>query len=127
MTTASLGVYTLLVLAGGVGAVGDAFLNRWVTTDKLVWLVVSFVLWVLAVTCFALLLKYQVFPFGAAVVLALLVHSALAVLFDRWYFGGRLTLCQWIGICCALVAIVPVGQGASSAPSLHPIQEASVP
>jgi uncharacterized membrane protein len=94
-----------------------------VKTDKPVWLGSSIALWVTAVSCFAVLLKCQAFPFGAAVVLGLLVHSALAVLLDRMYFGGRLTLWQWVGIVFAVVAIILVSHDQPQT-AVTPVQEA---
>jgi hypothetical protein len=103
--------YTLLLSAGGIGAIGDAFLNSWVKTEKPATLAVASILWLTAVICFVGLLKCGRFQFGAAVVLGLLVHCSLAVVFDRLYFGGRLSGWQWVGILFGLAAIVLVGQG----------------
>jgi len=103
--------YVLLVFAGGIGAVGDALLNSWVKTDKPATLAAAAALWLTSVVCFAGLLKCGRFQFGAAVVLGLLVHSTLAVVFDRLYFGGRLSPWQWTGILFGVAAIVLIGQG----------------
>ena len=69
--------------------------------------------WIAAVACFACVLKLQVFPFGAAVVLAPAVDAALAVIIDRLYFAGRLSAWQWAGIVCAAVAIILINIGGS--------------
>jgi multidrug transporter EmrE-like cation transporter len=104
-------VYALLAFAGIAGAAGDALLNDWAKNGEVRPLVFSAILWLAAVGCFGGVLKLQVFPFGAAVVLGLLIHSGMAVAIDRIYFGGRLTPMQWAGLVCALAAIVLIDRG----------------
>src|SRR5256885_1899850 len=99
-------VYAVLLFGGGTGAIGDAVLNHWVKTDRRLWLFIAFLIWICAVSSFAVLLKWQRFPFSVAVVLGLLVHCALAVVFDGLYFGGQLNTWQWAGIVCGILAIV---------------------
>jgi len=118
-------VYSLLIVVGVAGAVGDALLNHWVKTNRILWLTVGFCFWLIACASFAFLLKWERFTFSAAVVLGLLVHSGLAVILDRIYFGGRLTTWQWVGLACAILAIVLMDQGDGEAPAL-PLVESLV-
>ena len=108
---ATIWVYLWLAFGGVAGAAGDALLNRWAKDGDMQPLILSAMLWLVAVACFAVVLKVQAFPFGAAVVLGLLVHICLAVVFDRIWFGGRLTCWQWVGIACAMAAIILIGTG----------------
>ena len=118
-STKTIWVYVLLVFTGAVGAAGDALTNHWVRTNRVVWLAASFVLWIIAAALFAWLLKSEQFTFGVAVVLALLIHSTLAVVFDRFYFGGRLSAWQWAGFACALIAIVLINRGGVARDFFH--------
>lgn len=71
-------------------------------------------MWLIAVSLFACLLKRHRFTFGAAVVLALLAHSLAALCLDRFFFDGRLTASQWIGVCCAIAALILINSGGMS-------------
>jgi drug/metabolite transporter (DMT)-like permease len=99
------------VFAGATGAVGDALLNHWAKSHRVLWLVVALSLWLVAAVSWAWLLKSERFSFSAAVILSFMVHSSLAVIFDRVYFGGRLSIWQWAGFVCALVAIILIDRG----------------
>jgi multidrug transporter EmrE-like cation transporter len=110
-TFATLCVYLMLALAGFAGAAGDTLLNHWAISGAMRSLVLSTLLWFVAVGCFGGVLKFQAFPFGPAVVLGLLVHAGMAVVLDRWCFGGRLTPMQWAGLGCAVAAILLIDRG----------------
>jgi len=106
--------YTILIASGALGALGDVLMNHWAKSGKTLSLVASLFLWVVAVSAFAWLLKAGRFPFGGAVVLGLLVHSTTALIFDRLYFGGRLSIWQWGGIALAVLAMVLIDLGHAS-------------
>src|SRR5262245_16148157 len=95
-------IYGLLVVVGVLGAVGDASLNHWARSNRPLSLLASYVLWLGVATLFGFVLKWERFTFGAAVVLALLVHSVTAIVIDRVYFDGRLRGWEWAGIACAV-------------------------
>jgi hypothetical protein len=109
-------VYGLLIVVGVFGAIGDATLNLWARSNRPLWLLVSYLIWIGVATLFGLVLKWERFTFGAAVVLALLVHSVAAIVIDRAYFGGRLSVWEWAGIACACAAITLIEIGRSTAP-----------
>jgi hypothetical protein len=71
-------VYGLLIVVGVVGAIGDATLNHWARSNRTLWLIVSYAIWIAVATLFGFVLKWDRFTFGAAVVLSLLVHSVTA-------------------------------------------------
>ncbi len=113
----TIGVYTLLALSGVLGAGGDALLNQWVRTSRILWLLPALSLWIVACSLFVLLLKLNYFDFSAAVLLALLIHSLLAVFIDRLWFGGRVTNAQWVGFLFAFAALVLIETGRSTVPA----------
>jgi multidrug transporter EmrE-like cation transporter len=113
----TVGVYVLLALAGALGAVGDALLNQWVRTSRISWLIPALSLWIIACFLFVLLLKLEYFGFSGAVLLALLIHSILAVFLDRLWFNGRVTPAQWMGFLFAFAAIVLIEIGRSASPT----------
>jgi len=108
-------VYAFLGIVAATGAASDILLNYWVKSGSAIWFVGALALSASSVVCFSWALKEREFAFGAAVVLALLLHSVVAVLFDRLYFGGHLTHWQWAGIACALAAIVLINPNAAAA------------
>lgn len=110
-------VYSVLVLVGIVGAVGDATVNKWALTNRPGWWILSCVIWILAATLFGFVLRWQRFTFGGAVVLALLVHQISVLFLDHLHFGGRLTRHEWIGIACASFAIYQMEVGRPSPPA----------
>lgn len=114
-----LSVYGVLVLVGLVGAIGDATVNQWARTSRTWWWVLSCVIWILAATLFGYVLRWRYFTFSIAVVLALLVHSAMVIFLDRMYYGVRLAAIQWVGIICAIAAfcLLEIGRQAVIPPS----------
>jgi hypothetical protein len=114
-----LAVYGLLVVIGVAGAIGDATLNHWARSNRPAWLVASYLIWIGVATLFGLVLKWDRFSFGAAVVLSLLVHSVFAVGIDRVFFGGRLGWWQAAGLACACAAVlfIEVGRTAETGPA----------
>lgn len=115
-----IGVYCLLVVVGVAGAIGDAALNQWAKSSRIGWLLASCVIWIGVATLFGLVLKWERFTFSAAVILALVVHSVVAVAFDRLYFSGRLSGWEWAGIVFAFAAVVFIEIGRASGPDSGP-------
>jgi hypothetical protein len=117
-----LAVYGLLVAIGVAGAIGDATLNHWARSNRPAWLVASYLIWIGVATLFGLVLKWDRFSFGAAVMLSLLVHSVFAVGIDRVYFGGRLGGWQAAGLACACAAVLFIedGRAADGGPAASP-------
>ena len=109
-------VYGLLVVVGVFGAVGDATLNQWARTHRLWWLLLSYLIWIGVATLFGFVLRWERFTFAAAVALELLVHSVAAIVIDKAYFGGRLSVWEWAGIACACAAVMLIEIGRSNAP-----------
>jgi multidrug transporter EmrE-like cation transporter len=108
-------VYAVLVLAGGLGAISDAILNQWAKTSQTMWLLAAYCSWIVVATLLGLILKWQYFTFGGAVVLFLLVNSAGAVLLDYQMFGEKMTTWQWAGIALAIAAMccIEIGRAKS--------------
>lgn len=110
-----LSVYGVLVIVGLVGAVGDATVNQWVRSGRVLWWFVSCAIWIAAATLFGFVLWRRHFAFSIAVILALLVHSAAVLVIDRVCYSTKLTGLQWLGIVLAVVAncLMEIGKQAS--------------
>ena len=117
-------VYGFLVAAGLLGAVSDAVLNQWARTNKLPWLLAAYAAWLAVATLLGLILKWQYFSFGGAVVLFLVVNSAGAVLIDLKFFSGKMTPWQWAGIALAVAAVCCLEVGRAKA-HVEPEQRAA--
>jgi multidrug transporter EmrE-like cation transporter len=110
-------VYVVLLGAGVLGAISDAILNQWAKTNQTVWLLAACASWIAVATLLGLILKWQYFTFGGAVVFFLLVNSAGAVLLDYKLFGEKMTAWQWAGIALAIMAMccIEIGRAKSHA------------
>lgn len=106
-------VYGLLIIVGIVGAIGDIAINQWAKSHRFEWWLASCAIWIGVATLFGVLLRWQYFTFGVAVVLALLVHSALALIWDAAWERTKLSPLQWLGVFCALLAfcLIEIGKG----------------
>lgn len=112
-------VYSLLVLVGVIGAVGDIAVNQWAKSHRFEWWLTTCAIWIGAASLFGLLLRWQHFSFGVAVILALLVHSGVVLVWDAIWEGAKLSPLQWLGIFCAVLAFCLVEAGKSSPVSNH--------
>lgn len=116
---AKVSVYGLLIIVGLVGALGDIAINQWAKSHSFEWWAASCGIWIGAATLFGLLLRWQYFEFGIAVVLALLVHSGVVLVWDAVWERANLSPLQWVGVLCALMAFcfIEIGKQPISAPS----------
>jgi drug/metabolite transporter (DMT)-like permease len=94
----SLGFFALLMLAGIIGAFGDAALNHWAKSDRSQWLWISYAIWIGVATLFGLLLRCQRYSFSGAVAVALLVHMAAASIIDYIWTGRQFSAWEWLGL-----------------------------
>ena len=108
-------VYGTLAAAGVLGAASDAVLNQWARTNRLPWLLAAYAAWLAVATLLGLVLRWQYFSFGGAVVLFLVVNSAGAVLIDLRFFAGRMTAWQWAGVALAVAAVCCIEVGRAKA------------
>ena len=106
-------VYTTLLIVGIGGVAGGILVYRWAQTNRLDWWLWSVVAWILLATLFGVLLRWEYFTFGTAVVLALLIHSVSALIFDRFFNGVKLTNISLVGVIFALFALVLIDMGRS--------------
>jgi len=107
----TLAAYGLIIAVGVTGAVGDILINRWAQSRDLFSLVISYALWILSVTLLGYFLRLERYTFASAIVIAVIVHTTVAVIADIRIFGGRITNLQWIGFVFALVAFVLIELG----------------
>jgi len=114
-------IYTVLVFVGIMGAAGDIAVNFWAKSHRFEWWVVSCLIWIGVATLFGVVLRWEHFAFGVAVILALLIHSICAVLFDWLWYKTNLTFAQWAGILMAIIAIgfIEGGKKTGEATALH--------
>lgn len=119
-----LWVYSLLVVVGFVGAIGDIAVNQWAKSHRVEWWLASCAIWIGAASLFGILLRWQHFSFGITVVLALLVHSGIVLVWDAIWERARLSPLQWLGVFCALLAVCLVEVGKTT-PVINQTQAAN--
>ena len=115
-------VYAVMIVLGLLGAISDAVLNKWAKTDKLGWLLAAYASWLAVATLLGMVLRWDYFSFGTAVVLFLLVNTLGAVVLDSWLYSNRLNVWGWIGIFLASGAIVSLELGRSQPRSAATIE-----
>jgi hypothetical protein len=98
-------IYGTLAGAGILGAISDAVLNQWALSHRVAWLMGAYFLWCVVATLFGFILQREYFSFSAAVILFLVVNSAVAVVLDYVVFSVRLTAWHWAGIALAVLAL----------------------
>lgn len=96
--------YLLALIAGLVGAVGDAFLNQWAKNSGWHWLFAGYLGWFVTATIVAIMLKKELFSSG--VMLFLLANIVFALILGRTFFLERLSFWQWVGIALGIVSMV---------------------
>lgn len=99
-------VYVLIILVGLTGGAGDILLYKWAKTSQLNWLLASYVAWFCCVTLFGLLFRMEHFSFGAAVVMATVVHLVLDVCWGLVTAQARVSSLEVLGLVFGLIAIV---------------------
>lgn len=104
-------IYIVLFLVGILGAIGDIAVNQWAKNFKWQWWIVASIIWIGAATLFGLLLHWNYFGFGVAVVLALLIHSICVLVWDHLWEKVTLTPLQWIGVALAIAALCCIELG----------------
>jgi hypothetical protein len=117
-----IAIYTVLALAGTLGALSDAVLNQWARTGRVGWLIAAYLSWLVVATVVGLILRMGYFGFGTAIVLFLMVNSIAALIIDRAFFAGRVTTLAWVGMALALAAIacIELGRGHSAPMATSP-------
>jgi drug/metabolite transporter (DMT)-like permease len=98
-------VYGLVLIVGVGGAVGDVFLYHWAKGRGWPWLLASYAAWLATITILGYMLRMERFPFSTAIVLTMVIHTAVAVACDLLFFGQRLSRLEWAGIVLALAAV----------------------
>jgi multidrug transporter EmrE-like cation transporter len=101
-------MYAFIILAGFVGAIGDAFLNQWAKQGRISWLLLGYIVWIVTATIVAYMLKKEIF--GTAIVMFLLSNVVFALVISRFYFFEHLSIAQWIGIALSVLAVVLMNQ-----------------
>lgn len=110
MHRAYLAFYTLSLLAGLIGGIGDALLNKWVKTGgNICWLGGGYACWLVALTLFVFMLKRGLL--AHCVVLFLLANCIFVIAASRLVFQEDISMQKWVGIGLAIAAIVIMEMG----------------
>ena len=109
-----MAIVVLIVLTALFGVIGDILINQWAKTASLWWIALSVPMWALAAVAFGLMLMQKHYSFAVAVIVVVLIHSAIALAWDHFAERAVLTPMQWVGVGAAFVAIILMEAGASN-------------
>ena len=107
-------VYALFVLNGVASGVGDILLYRWAKTAQPWWLWLALFVWLSTLLLFGYLLRLEHFSFGAAVLLATLIHLGVSLCWSWFFTAYELSGWEKAGILLALVAVMMLELGRST-------------
>jgi len=99
-------VYALLVMIGITSGVGDILLYKWAKASHAGWLLAAYAVWSISIASLGLLFKLDHFSFGAAVVLATVIHLVISVFWSLLITSARVTALEALGLIFAAIAIV---------------------
>ncbi|MGE0882454.1 MAG: hypothetical protein AB7P14_02815 [Blastocatellales bacterium] len=99
-------VYGLLVLIGISSGVGDILLYKWAKAAHGGWLLAAYAVWSVSIASLGLLFKLDHFSFGAAVVLATVIHLAIGVCWSLLMTDAKVTTLEIIGLIFAAIAVI---------------------
>jgi hypothetical protein len=104
-------VYALLIWIGITGGIGDILLYKWAKAAHFGWLLAAYAVWAICIASLGLLFKLNHFSFGAAVVLATVIHLAIGVCWSLLMTGAKVTTLEIIGLIFAAIAVVLLEMG----------------
>ncbi|MDX2041331.1 MAG: hypothetical protein SF097_08780 [Acidobacteriota bacterium] len=104
-------VYALLILIGLTSGVGDILLYKWAKAAHFGWLLAAYAVWSVSIASLGLLFKLDHFSFGAAVVLATVIHLAIGVCWSLMMTSAKVTTLEIIGLIFAAIAVVLLEMG----------------
>ncbi len=99
-------VYSLLVLIGLTGGIGDIFLYKWAGSRQVGWLLGAYLFWWCCLTSLGVLFRLEYFTFGAAIILATVIHLFISLLWALLFTEGTLNRIEMVGIVFGVIAIV---------------------
>jgi drug/metabolite transporter (DMT)-like permease len=108
--------YTMLLLIGITGGLGDVWIYHWVKTNRWLWLVAACVVWVASLLLFGLFLKWDTRSFTTAFILSSVFHVLLVGVSDLWFFGGKIGRLEWLGILLGVLSAICIELGRERLP-----------
>lgn len=99
-------VYGLLILIGLTSGAGDVLLYKWAKARGPIWLLVAYGVWIISITLYGLLFRLEHFSFGAAVLLATVIHLVVSLLWGFIFTQSRLSSMEIAGMLLALIAVI---------------------
>jgi len=106
-------VYGLLLLIGVTSGVGDILLYQWAKSRGTVWLLMAYTVWIFSLTLYGFLFRTEHFSFGAAVVLATVIHLVISVLWGLFFTESKLSTIEMAGLILAIIAVILLEVGRS--------------
>jgi multidrug transporter EmrE-like cation transporter len=109
-----LAVYALLIMIGLTSGAGDIMLYKWARSSQSGWLMGSYASWFSSVALLGLLFRMEHFSFGAAVVLATMIHLAIGVFWGFLFTGSKISTLELAGLILAIIAVIMLEVGRSA-------------
>lgn len=105
--TMRIALLVALLLATGISAaIGDVSLYRWAKNGGAIWLLGSYILWMLSVTFFGVYLRWGEMTFSFAIILAMIVQIAIVTVYDATIVKAQITPMRWAAIVLGVISLV---------------------
>lgn len=106
-------VYGLLILIGITSGVGDILLYKWAKASHVGWMLMAYLVWSISIASLGMLFKLDHFSFGAAVMLATVIHLAIGVCWSLLMTNAKVSTLEIAGLIFAAIAVFLLEAGRS--------------
>lgn len=110
-------IYGLLLIIGIISGLGDILLYKWAQLHSASWLVAAYGVWLVSLTLLGLFLRLEHFTFGAAIVIATIVHLTVGLCWSFCCTGASLGRMEVLGLLLAIIAVILLEIGRAQTPT----------
>lgn len=101
-----LTIYALFILNGVTSGIGDILIYRWAKTSQLSWLLAAYLVWFGSLLLLGFLFRMEHFSFGAAVLLATLIHLGMSLGWSWLFTDYQFSRLELVGLLLATLAVI---------------------
>lgn len=106
MRDSLINIYGLLVMIGISSGAGDILLYKWAKSRNPVWLMLSYTVWLISLTLLGFFLRAEHFSFGAAILLATIIHLVVSLCWGYFFTDSRIHSLELAGLILAIIAVI---------------------